>query len=165
MTARAAPEWTIAEWLNTEGPLSLEGLRGQVVYVSAFQILCRGCVERGIPQAKRVAELFAGTGLAVIGLHTVFEHHEQMGIEALREFLGRHRVTFPVGVDAPAEDGGMIPQTMAAYGMQGTPTTLLIDARGRLRRQVFGDHPDLILGAELQALLAEGNELAADREG
>ena len=39
--------------------------------------------------------------------------------------------------------------------MQGTPTLVLIDAQGRLRRQVFGVHDDLLLGADLAQLLAE----------
>jgi len=159
-----APPWRTTEWFNTPTPLTLEALRGKVVFVHAFQMLCPGCVEYGIPQAKRVAELFEGTGLVVVGLHTVFEHHEAMGVESLRAFLHEYRVRFPVGVDAPADDGGMISQTMQAYGMQGTPTSLLIDAEGRLRRQVFGRHHDLILGAELQALLAEANE-ARDASG
>ncbi|MCC6195789.1 MAG: TlpA family protein disulfide reductase, partial [Burkholderiales bacterium] len=59
-----------------------------------------------------------------------------------------------VGVDEPAADGP-IPLTMQAYEMQGTPTLVLIDAQGRLRRQVFGVHDDLLLGAELATLFAE----------
>jgi len=39
--------------------------------------------------------------------------------------------------------------------MQGTPTTLLIDTRGRLRRQVLGVYDDLLLGAEIGTLLVE----------
>lgn len=45
--------------------------------------------------------------------------------------------------------------TMRAYGMRGTPTTVLIDARGRLRQQIFGVHDDLALGRELQPLILE----------
>ena len=44
---------------------------------------------------------------------------------------------------------------MRAYGMQGTPTLLLIDRRGRLRQHVFGHVPDLALGAAIGSLLAE----------
>jgi len=44
---------------------------------------------------------------------------------------------------------------MAAYRMQGTPTLLLIDRSGQLRRQVFGYLPDLQLGAEIMQLLWE----------
>lgn len=132
----------------------------------AFQMLCPGCVARGIPQAQRVAELFAGAPLVVVGLHTVFEHHEAMKVTSLRAFLHEYRVRFPVGVDAPSDTGEPIPQTMKAYAMQGTPTTVLIDAQGRLRRQIFGAHEDLSLGAELQTLLLEARlerEPVADR--
>jgi hypothetical protein len=42
---------------------------------------------------------------------------------------------------------------MEAYQMQGTPTLLLIDRAGRLRRQIFGHVPDLLLGAEIMRLV------------
>jgi thiol-disulfide isomerase/thioredoxin len=155
MLLRTAPAWRTTDWLNTPEPLTLERLRGKVVLLHAFQMLCPGCVARGIPQAQRVAELFAGAPLVVVGLHTVFEHHEAMKVASLRAFLHEYRVRFPVGVDAPSDTAEPIPQTMKAYAMQGTPTTVLIDARGRLRRQIFGVHEDLALGAELQTLLLE----------
>lgn len=149
-----APPWHTTTWLNTPEPLSLQSLRGKVVMLHAFQMLCPGCVAHALPQAQRVAALFAQAPLAVIGLHTVFEHHAAMGIESLRAFVHEYRIGFPVGVDEPSADGP-IPRTMQAYAMQGTPTLVLIDAQGRLRRQVFGRHDDLLLGAELATLLAE----------
>ena len=149
-----APPWHTTTWLNTPEPLSLQSLRGKVVMLHAFQMLCPGCVAHALPQAQRVAALFAQAPLAVIGLHTVFEHHAAMGLESLRAFVHEYRIGFPVGVDEPSADGP-IPRTMQAYAMQGTPTLVLIDAQGRLRRQVFGRHDDLLLGAELATLLAE----------
>ena len=155
MEPKPAPPWQTTAWLNTDQPLELEHLRGRVVVVHAFQMLCPGCVSHGIPQAQRVAELFARAPLTVVGLHTVFEHHEAMGVEALRAFVQEYRIRFPVGVDAPGPDGDAMPRTMRAYGMQGTPTIVLIDAQGRRRRQVLGVHDDLLLGAEIGTLLAE----------
>jgi hypothetical protein len=155
MDARLAPAWHVTDWLNTDLTLSLEALRGRVILVHAFQMLCPGCVERGLPQAKRVAALFRDAPLTVIGLHSVFEHHAAMQRTSLEAFLHEYRIEFPVAIDAPDPAGGRIPLTMQAYGMQGTPTTLLIDAEGRLRRHVFGVHDDLLLGAELQTLLLE----------
>jgi len=160
MEPTAAPEWQTTTWFNTPEPLTIGRLRGRVVLLHAFQMLCPGCVTHGIPQAQRVAEIFKGAPLTVIGLHTVFEHHEAMGPAALRAFLHEYRVRFPVGVDAPGPDGDSIPRTMRAYAMQGTPTTVLIDARGRLRRQVFGVHDDLRLGAEIGTLLVEAEPSA-----
>lgn len=61
MEPQPAPPWDTTAWLNTEEPLALERLLGRVVVVHAFQMLCPGCVSHGIPQAQRVAELFART--------------------------------------------------------------------------------------------------------
>ena len=72
--ALAAPEWDISEWLNTDQPLQLSGLRGRVVVIHAFQMLCPGCVSHGIPQATEIHNTFASDDLVVVGLHTVFEH-------------------------------------------------------------------------------------------
>lgn len=155
MAARPAPEWETTSWINTDEPLSLAKLRGRVVLVHAFQMLCPGCVMHGLPQTLRVAKLFAGAPLTVVGLHTVFEHHEAMGEVSLRAFLHEYRMNFPVGIDAPGRGGDPIPRTMRAYQLEGTPTTMLIDHEGRLRQQRFGAYDDLLLGAELGVLLKE----------
>lgn len=157
MEPRPAPPWQTTSWLNTAEPLILARLRGRVVVLHAFQMLCPGCVSHGIPQALRIAELFARAPLSVVGLHTVFERHDEMGIDALRAFVAERGIRFPVGVDAPGPEGDPLPRTMRAYGMQGTPTTVLIDALGRRRRQVLGVHDDLLLGAEIGTLLAEAS--------
>ena len=68
----ASPEWRVSRWFNSEAPLSLGALRGKVVMVSAFQMLCPGCVSESLPQALRVREAFSEAELAVVGLHTVF---------------------------------------------------------------------------------------------
>jgi hypothetical protein len=150
-----APLWRTSEWLNTLVPIDLEAQRGHVVVACAFQMLCPGCVSHAIPQMKAVHALFGPQGVVVVGLHTVFEHHEAMTVTALRAFVHEYGIRFPVGVDLPADDGGYTPQTMGAYQMQGTPTLLLIDRSGQLRRQVFGHVSDLLLGAEIMRLVTE----------
>jgi hypothetical protein len=147
-----APEMQVAEWLNTPQPITLAGLRGRVVVIEAFQMLCPGCVHHGLPQAQRVAEAFDTRQVCVLGLHSVFEHHAVQGTAAaLRAFVHENRIGYPVGIDTP---GDPLPRTMAAYGMQGTPTLLLIDGEGVLRAQHFGTVPDLLLGAQIGALVA-----------
>jgi hypothetical protein len=61
-------------------------------------------------------------------------------------------------------DTGPIPRTMAAYGMRGTPTLLIIDRAGRLRHQHFGQMEDMALGAQVALLMGEamGADAAAD---
>ena len=144
----AAPAWQVTQWFNTEMPLDVVGLRGRVIALHAFQMLCPGCVLHGVPQAARLHQQFASDGVAVVGLHTVFEHHEAMQPVSLQAFLHEFRVTHPVGVDAPIP-GQRIPATMQAYGMQGTPSLLLIDRAGDLRHHSFGAVDDLALGAAI----------------
>lgn len=152
MAADTAPELDVSEWLNGP-PQSLAALRGKVVMVETFQMLCPGCVSHGIPLAQRVHQTFSHDDVAVVGLHTVFEHHAVMGRDALAVFLSEYRVTFPVGIDRPSGDD--VPSTMARYGLQGTPTTLLIDRAGHVRFHRFGRVDELVFGAVLGQLIAE----------
>lgn len=152
--ATQAPELDVEEWLNSE-PLTLAGLRGRVVVIEAFQMLCPGCVNSGIPQVQKIRRAFAPDQVAVIGLHTVFEHHEVTGKAALEVFVSEFGVTFPVGIDRHDDPRSPIPSTMHRYGLQGTPSQILIDRRGRLRALDFGTVDDLVVGARIGQLLAE----------
>jgi len=156
---RPAPPWQVAQWFNTSAPPSLEALRGKVIVLEAFQMLCPGCVSHGLPQATRVREAFSPDEVAVVGLHTVFEHHAAMTATSLQAFLHEYRIAFPVGIDRSGI-GSAIPQTMQAYQMRGTPTLVLIDARGLIRYQHFGQVGDLLLGAQIASLLGEAAAIA-----
>jgi peroxiredoxin len=149
-----APELDVTQWFNTSGPVKLMELRGQVVLLHAFQMLCPGCVLHGNPLAQRVHDQFASEGLVTIGLHTVFEHHEAMTPVSLEAFLYEFRLTFPVGVDRTLEPKGM-PSTMSAYNMRGTPSLVLIDKRGYIRHHSFGGVAELALGRLIGSLLDE----------
>lgn len=147
------PEIKASAWLNSE-PLSIEKERGKVVLLYAFQMLCPGCVTHAAPQVKKVYEFFSRDLLTVIGLHSVFEHHEAMGIESLKAYLYEFQYTFPVAVDNQTE-GNPLPDTMTMLGLRGTPSILLVDKKGFLRSHLFGRVEDLQLGVELGVLLGE----------
>ncbi len=151
------PEPDVVEWLNGP-PLTLAGLRGKVVVLHTFQMLCPGCVSRALPQMQQLHAMRM-PDLAVVGLHTVFEHHEVMTPAALKVFLSEYRLTFPVGIDRPGTDGPL-PVTMREWGLQGTPSTLLLDRAGRLRHHALGAEADMVLGLRIGALLGEAPEAA-----
>jgi hypothetical protein len=159
MVAPAAPPLQVDHWLNTREPLDLPKLQGKVVLICAFQMLCPGCVIHGLPQAEKARRTFMSGDFVVIGLHTVFEHHEVMGLEALRVFAQEYRWSFPIGVDRADESGG-VPLTMRAYGLQGTPSVVLIDRHGRIRLRHFGQIDDMALGGTIGRLLVEPAVLA-----
>ena len=155
MTSTFAPahELQVSQWFNSP-PLTLNDLRGRVVVLEVFQMLCPGCVSHALPQALEIAQSFSRDQVAVIGLHSVFEHHAAMTPTSLAAFLHEYRIGFPVAVDAVVA-GSPIPATMSTYAMQGTPTTLLIDRDGHLRLQHFGRLRDMAIGAQIMALVNE----------
>ena len=148
------PELAVSHWFNTPEPITLQSLRGRVVLLHAFQMLCPGCVSHGTPQAQRAQTLFRNTDLAVIGLHTVFEHHAAMTPVSLEAFIHEYRLTFPIGVDQASENDP-IPVTMRRYQMRGTPSCVIIGRDGAIRHHGFGQEEDMALGAILGSLLAE----------
>lgn len=149
-----APDWQVSQWFNAPQPVSLQSLRGRIVVLHAFQMLCPGCVSHGLPQAKALHQLFADQGVTVIGLHTVFEHHQAMTPVSLEAFIHEYGLKFPIGVDSPASNSP-VPLTMQAYGLRGTPSLLVIDQAGRVRLHAFGQVNDLALGAQIGRLLTE----------
>jgi peroxiredoxin len=147
-----APPWRVEGWLGAPQPPTLQALGGRVVVLHAFQMLCPGCVAHGLPQARALHATFASEGVAVIGLHTVFEHHDAMRPVSLAAFVHEYRIDFPVGIDAHADDDP-VPLTMQAYGMRGTPTLVVIGPDGRVRLHAFGRVEDLVVGALIGRLL------------
>jgi hypothetical protein len=153
MTAHA-PELLVHSWFNTDRPLLLAGLRGRVVVLAAFQVLCPNSIASGIPQAQRIYETFAPSDVVVIGLHATFEHHDAFSSAVLKAFVHEYRLKFPIAIDQP-NSAGPIPHTMERYKMRGTPSLVLIDRHGLVRKHTFGSVDDLRLGAEIGALLQE----------
>lgn len=149
-----APAWQVSQWFNCRYSLNLEQLKGKVVVLHTFQLLCLGCVSHGVPQAERVHRMLAGDDLIVVGLHTVFEHHAAMTPVVLEAFLHENQISHPIGVDVH-QTGNPIPLTMSRYGLRGTPSLVVIDRAGRIRMNEFGRVDDLLLGSVLGRLIAE----------
>ena len=149
-----APELLVQTWFNTERPLQLSGLRGRIVVLAAFQVLCPNSISGGIPQARRIYETFEPKDVAVIGLHATFEHHDAVSWAMLKAFIQEYRLKFPIALDEP-NPASPIPHTMERYKMRGTPSLVLIDRNGYVRKHAFGALDDLRIGAEIGALIQE----------
>jgi thiol-disulfide isomerase/thioredoxin len=149
-----APAWQVSQWFNCPQAIDFNQLKGKVVLLHAFQLLCPGCVSHGVPQAERVHRMLAGDDLIVVGLHTVFEHHAAMTPVVLEAFLYENQISHPIGVDVH-QSGSTIPLTMLRYGLRGTPSIVVIDRAGRIRLNEFGKVDDLLLGSSLGKLVTE----------
>jgi peroxiredoxin len=147
------PEFQTSAWLNTDTSPKLKDLKGKVVVVAAFQQHCPGSVKHGLPQAARLAHVFSDDEVVIIGLNTPFEHTDKQTKQTLAAFVEEHGLSFPVALDKA--NGKGLPKTMEAFEIQGTPTVLIFDRQGRLRRHYLGQVDDLRIGAEVMALTIE----------
>ncbi|MEP6885767.1 MAG: redoxin domain-containing protein [Gammaproteobacteria bacterium] len=157
-----APELLVQTWFNSDRPLLVSGLRGRVVVLVAFQVLCPISVAGAIPQAQRIFETFEPKDVAVIGLHATFEHHDAFSAAMLKAFIQEYRLKFPIALDQP-NALSPIPLTMERYKMRGTPSLVLIDRHGLVRKHAFGAVDDLRIGAEIGALTQESESAALTR--
>lgn len=153
---------SVTHWFNTEKPLEPNDFAGRIVVLHAFQMLCPGCVAHGTPQAERLHRMLRQrSDIVVIGLHSVFEHHDAMTPAALKAFIHEYRLTLPIAVDAPGH-GTSLPRTMAHHGLRGTPSTLIFDRDGSLVHHGFGQEDDLAIGILIGSLLARDHAVSQD---
>jgi len=153
MTRIETPELAVSEWFNTPEPIMLASLRGRPVFLHNFQALCPGCVSEAIPQLHRLEQVFGKTDLAIVGIHTVFEHHAAMSPGTLKAFLHEYRITSPVGVDM-GDGHSDIPITMQRFALRGTPSSVPIGRDGNIINLSFGVEADLVLGARIAMALS-----------
>lgn len=135
-----APEWDIAEWINSP-PLRLHDMRGQVVVIDFFQLWCPGCKTFTIPLMKQWEQDFAAEIAAdqmkIVSIHTVFEGHEHQTVSRLRKFVDETGFGHAVGHDRH-DVSDRLPNTMILYGTRGTPEVAIIDKQGRIAYQRIG---------------------------
>lgn len=140
--ARAAPNCTLTP-IRDSGRYDLRRFHGQVLYVDFWASWCGPCA-RSFPFMNELEREFRDRGLQVLGINL------DEKIEDARDFLAKHPVGFTVAVDA---DG----QCPRDFGVQGMPTSYLVDRQGVIRHVHLGFRPGEAekLRARVEQLLAE----------
>ena len=151
-----AKEVIVEKWINTTENFSLNLADGKIKYIHFFQMLCTGCVYYGIPQTVAIYEKYNSEKFQVLAIHSVFEHHEAMNENALRVFIHEWKLKMPIGIDKLLP-GEWMPVTMKTHGLQGTPTTIVIDGHGELLLNTFGHLDTNRLCEFLDKLIEENN--------
>jgi thiol-disulfide isomerase/thioredoxin len=154
-------------WLNSP-PLTAAGLRGKVVLVDVWTYTCINWL-RTLPYVRAWAEKYKDTGLVMIGVHApefAFEHD----LDNVRRAAKDMRVEYPIAID---NDFAI----WRAFKNQYWPALYLIDAKGSIRHQHFGEgeyeqsermiqqlltEAGASIGRELVSVDARGAEVAAD---
>jgi thiol-disulfide isomerase/thioredoxin len=153
-----APDWEIAEWINSE-PVQLSDMRGQVVVIDFFQLWCPGCKSFSIPLTlkweKEFAEEIANDQMKIVSIHTVFEGHRHQTVDRLKKFVTETGFGHPVGHDLHDDTiHDRLPITMIKYGTRGTPEIAIVDKEGRIAFQKIGFFDPEEKAALIRRLLA-----------
>ena len=130
---RPAPSWRNPSWLNTDHPLTLSELRGRVVLLNFWVFTCYNCTNT-VPSLVDLDRKYRDQGLTLIGIHTpefppYAGEHDRANVErALRKY----------GIEYPnAQDNDT--KTWDLYGIRYWPSFVLIDQRGNIRYEGYGE--------------------------
>nr|MBA3455022.1 TlpA family protein disulfide reductase [Deltaproteobacteria bacterium] len=129
-----APPFVVSQWFNSE-PLSLEQLRGKVVFVRWFMSpscpFCSGTA----PTLRALHERYAAKGVTVIGMY----HHKEatpLDPTQVAGWVKHYGYQFPVAIDQGWA-------TLRRWWLDGhersfTSVSFLLDKRGIVRRVHLG---------------------------
>jgi thiol-disulfide isomerase/thioredoxin len=141
-------------WLNS-GPLTPQGLRGQVVLVDFWTYTCINWL-RTLPYVRAWAAKYGDLGLTVIGVHTPefdFERNIDNVVAQSRAF----GVEYPIAVDS---DYGV----WQAFANHFWPALYIADGEGRIRYHHFGEGEYAMAEMVVQQLLHEAGAEGVDPE-
>ena len=141
-----APELTSQVWLNTDAPLRLADLRGNVVLLEMWTFGCINC-KNVIPSLKDWYTAYSDQGLVIIANHYP-EFDFEKDLDNLRKAVADQDIRYPVAQD---NEG----QTWLAYDNRFWPTLYLIDKNGRIRYTHIGEGSYQRTESAIQELLAE----------
>ena len=119
----------ITDWINSK-PLTLQGLKGNVVMVDFWTYSCVNCI-RTLPHLISLYSNYKSRGFVLVGVHSPefeFEKEAKNIKKAVKDF----GIPYPV-----ANDPEM--QTWAAFNNRYWPGHYLFDKEGRLVETHFGE--------------------------
>ena len=131
----AAPDFSLTALDGTT--VTLSSLRGRVVLLDFWASWCPPC-RAGLPHIEAIHRDYAARGLAVYGIN-----NEDPALA--RAFVQANRFTFPTLSDPDSA-------VMGAYGVEGLPTTVLIDREGVVRYRFVGLTPEAQMRDALRQL-------------
>ena len=116
-------------WINSP-PLSLAGLKGQVILVEFWTFGCSNC-RNTLPWLKRVAARYRDQGLVVVSVHTPEFDHERLPAN-VRKAVRDLGITYPVMLDPDFE-------YWRRLNNRYWPAFYLIDRQGRIVATAIGE--------------------------
>ena len=147
-----APEFQgTQEWINSE-PLTMDGLRGNVVLIDFWTYTCVNCI-RTLPFLREWHDRYSGEGLVIVGVHTPEFEFEKIYRNVVDSTV-EEGVAWPVVQDNEFS-------VWRSYSNRYWPAKYLIDQTGVVRYTHFGEGKYAETEEMIRKLLAEAGMSAA----
>ena len=139
---QAAPAFSLPS--RTGEPVSLDKLRGKVVYVDFWASWCGPC-RRSFPWMNDMQQKYGGKGFVVVGIN----------VDKKRADADKFLVQNPAGFTVVFDETGATP---SAYAVKGMPSSYLIDGKGNVTyvERGFLDEHKGELEQRIAALVGKG---------
>ena len=143
----AAPDFTITDVNGNE--LKLSALKGKVVLLDFWATWCPPCVAE-IPAFVELHNEYKDKGFVVVGIAM----EKDSNVEKLRKWMAKKKMEYPVALDTEREVVELYKDVPGTNGLKGIPTTILIDAEGKVRKVWVGGQPKAKFEKAIKKLIA-----------
>ena len=133
-------------WLNTDRPLSIRELRGQLVILDFWTYCCINCMHV-LPVLRELEERHRDDPLVVIGVHSA-KFDAEKDAQHILGAMRRYGVAHPVAVDSEM-------RLWSEYAVRSWPTLVIIRPDGTLASVAPGEPDPAVLEAFVRQQLAE----------
>src|SRR4051812_41242916 len=126
-----APDFTGAgRRLNTDKPVAINDLRGQLVILDFWTYCCINCMHV-FPDLKFLEEKYKDKPLVVIGVHSG-KFDQEKDAQHIKNAVLRHNIAHPVAVDSDYA-------IWNSYGVRSWPTLVVVDPEGYVLGGLSGE--------------------------
>jgi cytochrome c biogenesis protein CcmG/thiol:disulfide interchange protein DsbE len=129
------------------GTWRMEEHRGQVVLINYWATWCGPCREE-MPGLVRLSRELGPRGLTIVGVSL-----DEGNKEKVQQFVEEFKVPYPVALSEN--------MSQMAYGMEGVPTTVLVDRHGGVAKTYLGAVGESDFRQDIESLLTEQENTAA----
>jgi thiol-disulfide isomerase/thioredoxin len=143
-----APDIAAKTWLNSE-PKTITELKGKVVLVEFWTFGCYNC-QNVEPYVKQWHQKYVDQGLIVVGVHSP-EFGYERALSNVQKYVRDRGIHYAIAID---NDFAIWNRYQNRYW----PAMYLIDKRGVIRYQRFGEGGYAQTEQQIQALIAEEME-------